>query len=356
MSNLTRFQDALKSKGIEAFLRTNIDSVGWLTGFSGSSGQAIVTQSEARFITDSRYTIQAGKEVKDLPVFSFGSPVTGLEFLARNLKEMNLIKVAFEADFVTVGGLKTWQEKIEGIEFTAGDNLVGPLRMIKSAAEVAKIQKACELADACFDHVRRSIQPGVPERTLHLEIEFFFKRQGADISFTPIAVSGINSALPHGHASDKPLENGDFVTLDFGAKLDGYCSDLTRTVVVGRASDRHKEIYNQVLKAQLAAMDAMKPGVACKDIDAKSREVLNEIDLAKYFGHGLGHGLGMLVHDFGSLGPSSTQTLAPGQIWTVEPGVYIPDFGGVRIEDDVVVTESGMDILTHSPKELLELP
>ena len=356
MSNLTRFQDALKSKGIQAYLLTNIDSVGWLTGFSGSSGQAIVTQTDARFITDSRYTIQSKKEVTELPVFSFGSPVTGLEFLTRNLKEMTLAEVAFEADYVTVATLKTWQDKIEGVAFNAGDNLVGPLRMVKSADEVEKIRKACQLADACFDHVRRLIQPGVPERTLHLEIEFFFKRQGADISFTPIAVSGVNSALPHGHASDKPLEEGDFVTLDFGAKLDGYCSDLTRTVVVGKASDRHREVYGQVLKAQLAAMDAMKPGVPCKEIDAKSREVLNELDLAKYFGHGLGHGLGKLVHDFGSLNPSSTQTLAPGQVWTVEPGVYIPDFGGVRIEDDVVVTEDGIEILTHSPKELLELP
>lgn len=356
MSNLLRFQEALRTKGVDAYLLTNIDSVGWLTGFTGSSGQAIVTQSEARFLTDSRYTIAASKEVTEMPVHSFASPTTGLEFLAKNLQEMELGKVAFEADFVTVAGLKAWQERIGSIEFIAGENLIGPLRMVKSAQEVEKIRRACHLADACFAHVCRLIQPGIPERQIHLEIEFYFKRQGADISFTPIAVSGVNSALPHGHATDKPLETGDFVTLDFGAKLDGYCSDLTRTVVVGKASDRQIEIYEQVLKAQLAAIDMMKPGVACKEVDALSRTVLNERDLAKYFGHGLGHGLGKLVHDYGSLNPSSPQTLAPGQVWTVEPGVYIPDFGGVRIEDDVVVTETGVELLTHSPKELLVLP
>lgn len=356
MSNLSRFQDALKAKGLGTYLLTNIDTVGWLTGFSGSSGQAIVSPTEARFITDSRYTIQASKEVTEMPVLSFSSPVTGLEFLKKNLLEIGCTDVLFEADYVTVGTLKTWQENIEGISFVPGENLAGPLRMIKSAVEIEKIRKACQLADACFDHVRRLIQPGVTERTLHLEIEFFFKRQGADISFTPIAVSGVNSALPHGHASEKELEVGDFVTLDFGAKLDGYCSDLTRTVVVGKASDRHHEVYGQVLKAQLAAIEMMKPGVPCNEVDGRSRAVLQEKDLAKYFGHGLGHGLGMLVHDFGSLNPSSSQTLEIGQVWTVEPGVYIPDFGGVRIEDDVVVTEAGIEILTHSPKQLLELP
>jgi len=166
-------------------------------------------------------------------------------------------------------------------------------------------------------------------------------------------VSGERSARPHGRASEKKLERGDFLTLDFGAKLNGYCSDITRTIVVGGATDRHREVYETVLRSQLAALDAMKPGAKAAEVDRVSREAMG--DYAQYFGHGLGHGLGKLVHDSGRLSSSSETVLAENQIWTVEPGVYIPGFGGVRIEDDVVVTMDGIEILTHSPKEMLIL-
>jgi Xaa-Pro aminopeptidase len=356
MTALERLQAGLKEHEVEALLLSNIDSVAWLTGFSGSFGWVLVTPERGCFLTDSRYTIQAQKQVTDLPVYSFGSPVTGIEFLGKHAGAMGIKKLWFEAESVTVAGLRRWQEKLPNIDWIAGEDVIGPLKLVKSQEEVEKISRACHLADACFAHACGLIQPGVTERQIDLEIEFFFKRHGADVSFPPIVVSGANSALPHGHASEKPLASGDFVTLDFGAKLDGYCSDLTRTVVVGNAIDRQREIYNQVLKAQLAAIEAMKPGVACKDIDALSRRILEEKDLSRYFGHGLGHGLGRLVHDGGALNAASVLVLAPGQVWTVEPGVYIPGFGGVRIEDDVVVTENGVEVLTSSPKELLELP
>ena len=165
--------------------------------------------------------------------------------------------------------------------------------------------------------------------------------------------SGPNSAKPHGRASERKLEAGDFLTLDFGAKLDGYNSDLTRTVVIGEPSARHEEIYGQVLKAQLASLEAMLPGVPAKDVDSLARTILDERDLAQYFGHSLGHGLGTEVHDVGRLGPGSPHTLAVGQVWTVEPGVYIDGWGGVRIEDDVVIREGGVEILNSTTKELL---
>jgi Xaa-Pro aminopeptidase len=185
-----------------------------------------------------------------------------------------------------------------------------------------------------------------------LDIEFYFRRNKAELAFTPIVVSGERSARPHGVPSEKKLEKGDFVTMDFGAKVDGYCSDLTRTVVVGEASDRHREVYGAVLESQMAAIKAIKPGMKASDVDAVSRDLLASHGLAEYFGHGLGHGLGSVVHDVGRMGPTSTDTVAVGQVWTIEPGAYIPNFGGVRIEDDVVVTESGCDVLTHSPKAL----
>jgi Xaa-Pro aminopeptidase len=200
------------------------------------------------------------------------------------------------------------------------------------------------------------LQPGATEYDIGLEIEFFFRRNNADLAFAPIVVSGERSARPHGHPSEKRLESGDFVTMDFGAKLNGQCSDLTRTVVIGEATDRHRQVYAAVLEAELAGIAALKPGAKARDVDAIAREVLGKAQLAEYFGHGLGHGLGSVVHDLGRLAPTSTDIIEVGQVWTVEPGVYIPGFGGVRIEDDVLVTESGPEVLTHTPKEFLVLP
>ncbi len=202
----------------------------------------------------------------------------------------------------------------------------------------------------------RNPTAGVSELEVAIEIEFFFRKRGATAAFPVIAASGENSAKPHGTATEKVIEEGDFLTLDFGACLNGFNSDITRTVVIGEPSTRQREVYGQVLQAQLASLEAMKPGVPAKEVDAVARRVLAEADLDGYFGHGLGHGLGMLVHDFGRLAPTSEHVLAPGQVWTVEPGVYIEGFGGVRIEDDVVVTESGIETLTHSPKDLLTFP
>jgi Xaa-Pro aminopeptidase len=243
-----------------------------------------------------------------------------------------------------------------GIDLVPLNNFVSPLRMVKSADEVAKIRAACGITDACFEHVQRMIQPGVSEYDIALDMEFFIRRQGAGIAFEMIVASGERSARPHGRASERKLQAGEFLTMDFGATYQGYHSDITRTVVVGPATDRHEEIYAQVLKCQLAALDAMKPGVLARDVDAVARRVLDEKGLAHYFGHGLGHGLGRLVHDAGRMNTSSTDILEPGQVWTVEPGVYIEGWGGVRIEDDVVVTEDGIDILTKAPKQLIVLP
>lgn len=346
----------MASRDIAAFFVSDIESVGWLTGFTGSSAYVIVTPSDGRFISDSRYTIQATEQVKDLPTFTSDSKIDRLTFLASNIQELGITKLWFDGSKLTFDQYGKLSAKLSGIELVSGSDPIAPLRLIKSAAEIEKIRAACQLADACIKHASRMIQPGVSEWDLGLEVEFFYRKQGAELAFEPIVVSGNNSARPHGRATHKLLENGDFLTIDCGAKLDGYCSDITRTFVVGKASDRHKEIYNQVLKSQVDAIAAIKPGAIGKDIDKVSRDVLNEKNLAEYFGHGLGHGLGQLVHDGGALNPSSDIVLAEGQVWTVEPGVYIEGFGGVRIEDDVVVTATGCEVLTHFPKELMELP
>lgn len=335
-------------------LVSDATNVQWLTGFSGSTGYAVVTPDSGVFITDSRYTIQANEEVQDLPVASFGSPVVFTDFLKSNLEKLSIKNLAFEKS-IAYSTWEDWSKKLDGISLTAGIDVIRPLRMLKTESEIAKIKEACKLADACLDHVVRHLQPGVSEYSIGIEIEFFFKRQGAEAGFSPIVASGPNSARPHAHPSERLLEVGDFVTLDLGAKLNGYNSDMTRTFVIGKASDRHKEIYELVLAAETECCQLLVKGAKGVDVDAHARKILDQRDLSKYFGHGLGHGLGRAVHDPGGLSTRSEDTIEVGQVWTVEPGVYIEGFGGVRIEDDVLVTENGPEILTHYPKELMEL-
>ncbi len=355
-SNIKRLQERLAESGPAAFLMSEISNVQWVTGFTGSSGFVLVDPKQALFISDSRYSVQAKEEVGDLNVAIYSSPMDAATFISQEASRLGMKELGFEADNVTYSQYERWKEKLAPSALVPVKDLIEPLRMIKTAEEIAKIRRACNLADACFEHVLRLIQPGVREMDISLEIEFFFRRQGAHLAFEPIVVSGERSARPHGRASEKKLEKGDFLTMDFGAKLDGYNSDITRTVVVQEASDRHRQVYDQVLKAQIASIDALKAGVSASSVDGLSRRILAELDLDKYFGHGLGHGLGKSVHDFGRLNATSTDTIAEGQVWTIEPGVYIEGFGGVRIEDDVVVTENGNEVLTHSPKELLVLP
>ena len=355
-SNLGRLQASMAKRCTPAMLISDIANVAWVSGFTGSSAVVLVTPDSARLLTDSRYTLQVAEEVKLMPSFSFANPVTQADFIAIHGAEMKLSKIGFEAASVSYDTWQKWTAKFSGLELYPTPDLIGPLRMVKSADEISKIREACRLADAAFLHARRMLQPGVTEYDIGLEIEFYFRRNGADLAFPPIVVSGERSARPHGHPSEKRLNNGDFVTLDFGARLNGQCSDMTRTVVIGSATRRQREVYDAVLRAQIAGIKALKPGAQARDVDAAARDVLASAGLAEYFGHGLGHGLGSVVHDLGRLSPTSTDTVEVGQVWTIEPGVYIPGFGGVRIEDDAVVTEAGAEILNGTPKELLTLP
>ncbi len=336
----------------DAMLVTSPATLNWLTGFTGSFGMAIVGAARAVFVTDSRYTLQAQNEVVGFEVESFKSPTTAKGFLAELVKTLGVRSLGFEASHLTYAAVDDYRSSL-GVELVPVADVLSALRMVKTEEEIAKIRRACELTDACFVHLQRMFTIGTSEYDIGLELEFYFRRHRAEVGFSPIVASGPNSAKPHGRASERKLETGDFLTLDFGAKLDGYNSDMTRTVVIGEPTPRHEEIYNQVLKAELAALDAMLPGVPAKDVDALARQILDERDLAQYFGHSLGHGLGTEVHDVGKLGPGSPHTLAVGQVWTVEPGVYIDGWGGVRIEDDVVIREGGVEILNATTKELL---
>jgi Xaa-Pro aminopeptidase len=349
-----RVRSAMAGAGVPALLLTDVATVQWLTGFTGSSAAVVLTLDSGEFVTDSRYAIQAREQITDLGVRIFASPVRQSEALGQSIRELGLSQVAFERS-VSYATWEEWQKSFDGVELVPSPEILKPLRMVKTPDEVAKIKAACGLADACLLHVMRLLRPGVREYDIALEIEFYFRRQGAEVGFPPIVASGPNSARPHAAPGDRPLQRGDFVTIDLGARLDGYCSDITRTYVVGRADGRQREVYGQVLKALEESTQALAPGVTGADVDARAREVLDEIGLARHFGHGLGHGLGRAVHDVGSLSGRSTDVIEVGQVWTVEPGVYIEGFGGVRIEDDVLVTADRPVVLNTAAKELTEV-
>jgi Xaa-Pro aminopeptidase len=355
MNNLARLRASLAGQEVPAIVVSDRHNVQWLTGFTGTFGQAWVTPSQAVFVTDSRYTIQAAEQVAGFELVSFAAPKTSLVTMQELVTNLGLQAVMFETS-LPYATVREWQSTLQGVELVPAPDLLKPLRMVKSADEIRRIEEACKLADACMGHASRMIQPGVREYDICLDIEFYFRRQGATVGFPPIVASGPNSARPHATPSERALEPGDFVTLDIGARLDGYCSDITRTFVVGQASERHREVYDAVLEAEQTAIAALRPGMTGKEADAVARDLLGSKSLAQYFGHGLGHGLGLEVHDPGGLSTRSSDVLAEGQVWTVEPGVYIEGFGGVRIEDDVVLEPGGARSLTSFDRSLVELP
>ncbi|MCX6358869.1 MAG: Xaa-Pro peptidase family protein [Armatimonadetes bacterium] len=353
MSHLDQMRSALAASGTPAFIVTDLANLRWLTGFTGSFGQAVVSATAAVFISDSRYTLQAEEQARDFAVRTFANPVDGADVLLEELRAACIDRLAFDKANVTMGALQRWEAKLTGVTLSAADDPIGRLRAVKDADEVALIRRACRLADQCMERLLGRIRAGVTEKELAWEIEVFFHSQGAGMAFPAIVVSGERSARPHGAPSDKQLQAGDFITFDFGASVEGYYSDITRTVVLGSPSERQREIYAEVLKAQMAALSAIAPGASGKAVDGIARASLERAGLAQHFGHGLGHGLGALVHDAGRLSPTIDWTLETGQVMTVEPGVYIEGLGGVRIEDDVLVTTDGCEVLTRFPKELL---
>ncbi|MGI8969099.1 MAG: M24 family metallopeptidase, partial [Dehalococcoidia bacterium] len=242
------------------------------------------------------------------------------------------------------------------IELRPTEEIVETLRRVKDEGEIDLTRAACGIVDCAFEFIVTLVRPGVSERELATELEYFMKKAGSEKeAFDTIVASGARSALPHGRASEKLLEAGDFITFDFGARVGGYHSDITRTVVLGTASERQREIYQVVLDAQQAALAALRPGMTGKEADQVARDLIAAHGYGEQFGHGLGHSLGRHVHDGGGLSQRVEMTLEAGMVLTVEPGVYLENWGGVRIEDDVVLRDNGAEILTHAPKELIEV-
>jgi Xaa-Pro aminopeptidase len=344
----------LKKNNLDVLIATEINHVRYLSGFTGSNGIVVITPGKSFFLTDFRYQVQSQKEVKCCKV------IIASRQLLTELPKLPVFgkktRVGFEADFVSVTTLAKFKELLPDVEFKPAAQLVESLSIVKDAEEIRRVKKAVRIADKAFSEIVDLLKPGVAEKDIALEIEFKMRRLGAEKeSFETIVASGQRSAMPHGRASEKKLRKGDFVTIDFGCLYKGYASDITRTVVLGKATEKQKKIYEIVLTAQKTACKAVKPGMACNRLDAVARDIIMKAGYGDYFGHGLGHGLGMLVHDRPVLSPQSTDILEPGMIVTIEPGIYISNWGGVRVEDDVLVTSNGGQILSKTPKDLLEI-
>ncbi|MEK4521768.1 aminopeptidase P family protein [Psychrobacillus sp. FSL W7-1457] len=353
MMKLEKLRLALEERGVDALLITNDYSRRYITGFTGTAGVAIVSKNDAVFITDFRYTEQAASQIKDFRIVQHTK--TLIEEISHQVNEMGIKSLGFEKDDVTYGVYELYKQAVSA-DLVPLSGVVEKIRLIKTDEEISIIKAACRIADEAYEHIVTYIKPGMTELQVSNELEFFMRKRGAtSSSFDTIVASGTRSALPHGVATDKVIEVGDFVTLDFGALYNGYISDTTRTVAVGEPSEKLKEIYQVVLDAQLLALEKVQPGMTGKEADAIARDYIASKGYGEAFGHSLGHGIGLEVHEGPGLSFRSDIVLEPGMVITIEPGIYLPNIGGVRIEDDALVTENGLEKLTHSTKELLIL-
>ncbi len=338
--------------GADALLVTHGPDVRWLTGFTGSSGAVALRGGRAALFTDGRYTSQAKAEAPDLRVMV--GKKSALTLALAWLQARGATRVAFDARQTTVAALEAMRAalpKAMGAArrsfFLPLESPVAGLREIKDEDEVERLRRAADLGCALFAGVLEHVRPGNTELGVALELEYAARKAGAEaMSFDTIVASGRRSALPHGRATTQKLPRSGFVTLDFGVVLDGYCSDMTRTVHLGRASRRERDVYDAVLEAQEAAVAAVGPGVTSAAVDKAARGVLQRAGLGRWFSHSTGHGVGLEIHEGPRLAASVHQELRPGMVVTVEPGVYLPDELGVRIEDMVLVTETGGEVLT----------
>ena len=337
----------LKYDGI---LITSPHNMRYFSGFSGGEGAVFVSSSQRLVLADSRYTEQAETEAKDFEIVETNNFLDELSEIVKNQK------VLFEDHNVSAARYLKMKERFEGAQLSSGSLMLDDLRMLKSEKELDIMARAEQICCRAFERILDFIRPGITEKQLATELEYYMKQEGGEgAAFDTIAISGARCSLPHGTPTNKKIEKGDFVTLDFGCILDGYSSDMTRTIVVGKATPEQKRVYNAVKLAQQAGLDFTRAGVLAKDADNTARKVIEDLGFGKYFRHSLGHGVGVLVHELPNLSPKSDIVLQENMVVTCEPGIYIPGFGGVRIEDMVCVKNGGNVNFTNAKKELIEV-
>jgi Xaa-Pro aminopeptidase len=346
-----RLLGAIKEKKLDGLLVTSPENVRYLSGFTGSEGVVLLGTKKRLFLTDGRYTAQAEKEVEGFRLGEYRLRLDGVSLWA---KKLDVLRLGFEDEHVSFHEHRELKKRCPKVSLIPMSKLMRRLRVAKEAQETSRIRKAARIASASFEETVAKIRPGMKEREIALDLEFGMKRRGAEgIPFPIIVASGRRAALPHGIATEKKIAKGDLVTVDFGAVYGGYCSDETVTVVVGKPTRRQRRVYDTVREAHDRAISAIKPGRSLREVDAAARDFIKEAGYGDYFRHGTGHGVGLAVHEEPRISPETTGTAEEGMVVTIEPGVYIPGWGGVRIEDMLRVTRRGCEILSGIPKELM---
>jgi Xaa-Pro aminopeptidase len=351
LPRLEKLRRALAKEGLDAVLITQPENRRYLSGFTGSAGVLLLSQDEALLATDFRYYEQAEREA---PYFQLVRMKTGEKFaelLPDLVARIGAKRVGFESKHLTFDEHERWKEVAEDFELVPTKDLVEEIRAIKEEGEIEIIKKAVSLSDEAFAHILGFIQPGMTERDVAWEIEVFMRTHGAGkVPFEIIVASGPNSSMPHATTTERVICAGEPIIIDMGAMVEGYNSNLTRTILLGQPDEKFNEIYELVLKAQLAAEEGIRPGMTGEEADEIARGVIEDAGYGERFGHGLGHGVGLAVHEKPTATKKSKEKLKPGMVFTVEPGIYIPGWGGVRIEDMVLLTEEGVEVLTQAEK------
>ena len=353
MSHMKRIQAAMKEAGLAALLLTDPVSCRYASGFYFTDGAVLIRREDAFLITDSRYTEAAEKEAKDVVVLEFGrkrSPYTLVAELCTGLET-----VGAEEERMSVAEWRGWEEKL-GRRFTEASHILRRLRQSKDDFERESLIAAQRIAERALDDVLGLLRPGLTEKEVAAELTYrMLLYGGEEMSFDPIVVTGSKTSLPHGVPGDRRICAGDFVTMDFGTKKNGYCSDMTRTVAIGSATEEMRAVYNTVLEAQLCGIAAARAGVRGCDIDGAARKVIAAAGYGDYFGHGFGHSLGLEIHEAPNANTRNERPMPVGAVISAEPGIYLPGRFGVRIEDVLILHEKGCENITKAPKELLIL-
>ena len=344
-------QKILDSYDLNGILFSSMENIRYLCGFTGSDGALLVTRKESFFLTDSRYWTQAEEEVKGCQIIHYKKKWDGMVSLIFDLK---IKRVGFESASLVFSSYRSLLERLANAsELIPLEDEIKSLRAIKDAQELASIRTAIDISSNAFLHMIKMIKEGVIEREIALEMEFLMKRNGAEtVGFDIIVASGKRSALPHGRATDKRIEQGDLILIDFGSEYQGYHSDQTRTVICGNPSSEQKKVYQVVREAHDRAIEVIRPGIPIQEIDAAARNHIREKGYGEYFGHGTGHGVGIAVHEEPGINMENRGPVQEGMVFTIEPGIYIPDWGVVRIEDMIRVGPQGAEVLTFLPEEL----
>ena len=351
MTNLDKYKSLLKDG--EGLLLTSRFSRYYACGCDIAEGMAVVGQTGCRYFTDSRYIEAAQKGIAGMEVIEMNRQNPYAALINAACKDFGITALGIEEDYMTLAEFKGLEEKLEAA-LTPKSGEINRFRAVKEQWELAYMKKAQEITDKTFTEILTKIRPGMTEKELMAELIYLMYNNGGEgLSFDPIVVSGPNTSLPHGVATDRVIQNGDFITMDFGVYCKGYCSDMTRTVAVGYVTEEMEQVYNTVLKAQTAAIAATKAGVTGADVDGVARQIITDAGYGQYFGHGYGHSLGMECHEMPSCSPGAKTPMEENMVTSAEPGIYLPGKFGVRIEDVVIFKADGCENITKSPKNLI---